>query len=80
MQVRVYDLIGGDVVELGDHSATFIGRSNHPKYEGLALVIWKLDDGTFSFDALSYWQEVGKLISDSAGWNMRLKYALGVNI
>lgn len=76
MPVTVRDLKGGDVVELGDRSATFIGRSDHPKFIGLALVIWKLDDGSFSFDALAYRQEVGEVISSSVDWKLRLKNAL----
>lgn len=39
--------------------AIFIARCNHPYYEGLQLVIWRLADGTISLDALNVMQDVG---------------------
>lgn len=78
MSIRVCDLIGGDVVDSGiGRSATFIGRSDHPRYHGLALVVWRLDDGSVSFDALDYRQVVGELASSRDGWDARLTQALG---
>lgn len=45
---------------------TFIARCNHPYYEGLQLVIWRVPanesdtDGSLSLDALSPMQDVGE--------------------
>jgi len=74
--MRVCDLIGGDVVAVAHRSATFIGRSDHPRYRGLALVVWRLDDGSASLDALDYQQEVGEVISQPDGRLERLERAL----
>jgi len=41
-------------------SAVFVAQAPHPLYPGLRLVIWKLDDGSWSFDALRPGQEVGQ--------------------
>lgn len=60
--VTVSELRPGDVVILFLRQGTFISSSPHPNYPGLSLVIWKLDDGTWSLDALAYHQEVGELI------------------
>jgi hypothetical protein len=57
----VQDLLPGNTVRLGGQSAIFIGRSDHPKNPNFQLVIWKLDDGTWSLDALSDTQEVGEV-------------------
>jgi hypothetical protein len=59
----VQELRSGDVVTLADQSAVFIASEPHPEYPGLRLVIWKLDDGTWSLDALSNLQEVGDVLS-----------------
>lgn len=77
MGVRVRDLVGGDVVDIGGRTGTFIGRSDHPKSPSLALVVWRLDDGRVSFDALSYQQVVGDVVSDPNGWKQNLEAALG---
>lgn len=59
MSARVIDLQPGDLVTLGDRSAVFIVQAEHPLWPVLQLVVWRLDDGTASFDALSSIQEVG---------------------
>jgi hypothetical protein len=77
MSVRVRDLVGGDLISLGHGSATFIGRSEHPRYPGLALVVWVLADGRPSLDALSYDQVVGELSNErDDGWAARLTDAM----
>lgn len=60
--VRVQELLPGDIVENGPMKATFIFRhGQHPRYPNTALnlVVWVLEDGSFSFDALLGMQEVG---------------------
>lgn len=61
MSALVNDLQPGDMVTLGGMSAVFIARTDHPLWPVLQLVVWRLDDGTASFDALSPDQEVGEL-------------------
>lgn len=41
---------------------TFIDQKQHPLYPKLRLVIWILDNGTISLDALLPRQEIGELI------------------
>jgi hypothetical protein len=60
VKLRVCDLKPGDVVEQPFGSATFIAHAAHPLYMALRLVVWQLDNGTYSFDALELGQEVGK--------------------
>lgn len=61
----VAELAPGDLVTLpspeGVASAVFVARVPHSDYPGLMLVIWKLDDDTWSFDALDPRQYVGEL-------------------
>lgn len=67
MITTVNELRPGDLVtQSGVGSAIFIASGTHPKYPGLRLVIWKLDDGTWSLDALRWNQEVGELIFSTA--------------
>lgn len=58
----VQDLEPGDVVDgpAGMGSATFIAACPHPFYPGLMLVIWRMDDGSISLDALRESQDVGQ--------------------
>lgn len=60
---RVMDLLPGQIVEHPGLSATFIARCAHPVWryhaDGLVLVIWRLDTGDISLDALSPRQEIG---------------------
>lgn len=79
--MKVRDLVGGDVITMPGATmhATFIGRSDHPKYAGLALVVWVLSNGTVSPDALSYDQEVGELSCVRGdGWDDRLVSAMAL--
>jgi hypothetical protein len=79
MRITVKNLICGDVVEQAGYQATFIGQSPHPRYPDLALVVWRMSDGSVSLDALSYDQEVGELVHDPDDWvgrNARLEAAL----
>ena len=61
----VRELVPGDVVNgpLGIISATFVASTDHPLYEGLQLVIWRMSDGSWSHDALRGDQEVGEPVS-----------------
>lgn len=55
----VKDLQPGDIVDHPMRSATFVMAVPHPLYEGFAMVAWRLDDGSVTFDALSPLQDVG---------------------
>jgi hypothetical protein len=57
--MRVVDLRPGQYIELLGQGATFVVMTAHPLDQGMALVIWKLDNGTWSFDSLSPLQDVG---------------------
>lgn len=71
----VAELTAGDLVTNGGMSAVFIIRGPHPIWPGLALVIWRLDDGSWSFDALDFHQDVGD-VTLPAGRQERLRAAL----
>jgi hypothetical protein len=43
-------------------SGTFIASCDHPLFDGFTLVIWKMEDGTWSHDALLATQEVGEVV------------------
>lgn len=68
MNVRIFELFPGDIVTRHaperEVKAAFIGRTRHPLWPHLDLVIWRLDDGSWSLDALLARQEVG-LIKDT---------------
>lgn len=50
---RVADLLPGDVHRLGGGRwGVHVAQLPHPLYPALRLVIWRLSDGTHSFDAL----------------------------
>jgi hypothetical protein len=53
--MRVIQLMPGMVFE----SHTYICQQPHPLYPGLQLVVWILDNGIASFDALSPHHELG---------------------
>jgi hypothetical protein len=55
----VAELIPGDLVTQAGTSAIFIARSTHPLWPNLQLVVWRLDDGSWSHDALDARQDVG---------------------
>jgi hypothetical protein len=73
--VTVNKLRPGDLVTMGYRSAVFIARDDHPGYPGFQLVIWRLDDGTISADALLAHQEVGKV--DECTSEVRIERLLG---
>lgn len=63
--VTVADLTPGDrltmsspFTETGEQSSTFVAQCPHPLYRGLQLVIWRMDDRTWSHDALDARQEL----------------------
>jgi hypothetical protein len=55
-----YVLLDSSPTLLGNMGATFVVSTDHPRYRDFALVVWILDDGTPSFDALLPIQEVGQ--------------------
>lgn len=60
---RVEHLQPGDILPgptTMQPTATFITATPHPLFPGLQLVIWRMDDGTTSLDALAATQEVGQ--------------------
>ncbi len=66
--MKLMALLPGDKVELPGTSrwAIYVGRViPHPIYPTLALVIWRLDDGTWSHDALDPQQDVGNVTTRS---------------
>lgn len=79
---KVHELTPGDLVKndappgLPDH-AVFIAETMHPIWPHLRLVIWKLSNGTWSFDALNRLQDIGQIEpSDAAARIDRLRLAL----
>lgn len=62
---KVIDLLPGDEVTSGPMHATFIVSTSHHKYHGLALVVWRMPDGSLSPDALSYLQDVGEVTAST---------------
>lgn len=63
-ETKVNELRPGDEVIFGGGRATFVATEPHPKYPSLRLVIWRLDDGSWSLDALDPWQVVGTIDLD----------------
>jgi hypothetical protein len=63
---HVYELLPGDVVENdwigGPKRACFVAQTEHPVWPSLQLVIWRMDDGRWSHDALDARQEVGEVV------------------
>lgn len=66
MGAVVKDLIPGQCVGTGERSAVFIARCVHPvaRYAavGLYLVVWRLDTGEVSLDALAPQQDIGYVL------------------
>lgn len=57
---RLIELFPGDEVQIAGTSAVFVASSSpHPLFPALTLVVWRLDDGSWSHDALSVLQDVG---------------------
>ncbi len=42
-------------------TGTFIVQTQHPAYPTLQLVVWRLSDGSWSFDALQADQYIGQI-------------------
>lgn len=64
--MKVEDLTPGDVIRNtfpeGPIEATFVARTMHPLWPHLELVIWRMQDGSWSHDALDRGQEIGDLV------------------
>lgn len=74
---RVLQLTPGDEVGAFGRSGTFIARCPHPLFPGLQLVVWKMDDGSWSHDALRVEQDVGEAApTTEASRELRLRRAL----
>lgn len=54
-------LPGDEITILGFRSAVFVAQTEHPLYPPLRLVVWRLEDGSWSHDALDLRQDVGQL-------------------
>jgi hypothetical protein len=60
-------------------SAVYVAQAEHPLYAGLRLVVWKLDDGSWSHDALRPDQDVGEAaVTVPYQRVLRLRRALGL--
>jgi hypothetical protein len=71
------ELVPGDLIHQGDMSAVYVTRSVHPIWPGLMLVIWRLEDEGWSFDALKNNQDVGDPVPSTAHERKeRLRHAL----
>lgn len=61
----VSNLIPGDLVTMADQSATFVARTQHPIWNHLQLVVWRMPAGhpvgDWSHDALDARQDVGEV-------------------
>lgn len=55
-------LLPGDVVTLADRWAVYVSRCQHPLWPSLQLVIWRMEDGSWSPDALAADQDVGDVL------------------
>jgi hypothetical protein len=74
---RVIDLRPGDEVRLSGVQAVYIGRTAHPLWPALELVVWRMGDGSVSFDALNAVQEIGEMLMVSRPQRLeRLRKAL----
>ncbi len=74
---EVQQLLPGDRVDLGGRSAVYITQAMHPLWPHLQLVVWKLDDGSWSHDSLAARQDVGDAQSSTpAQRTARLRDAL----
>lgn len=57
--MKVADLTPGLYIELSGKGATVISLGSHPLDPGMALVVWELEEGKYSFDSLAWMQDVG---------------------
>lgn len=61
--IKVRELIPGmEIVGPGSVLITFIIQQVHPIWPNFQMVVWKLHDNSYSFDALDAEQEVGECI------------------
>lgn len=58
---QVSELLPGDLVSQAGMSAVFVTHCQHPIWPHLRMVIWRLDDGSWSHDALRADQDVGAI-------------------
>lgn len=73
----VQDLGENDHVSNAGMSAVFVAQTQHPIWPALQLVVWRMQDGSWSHDALSPYQDVGHVaLADSASRLVRLRGAL----
>jgi hypothetical protein len=77
----VMELLPGDEVSVvapeGAKTAVFVAETAHPLWPSLRLVVWRLDSGEWSHDALSALQEVGTVRPSSSAERVeRLRAAL----
>lgn len=74
----VEELMPGDRVVHAEDSAIFVARTTHPIWPHLQLVVWRMEDRSWSHDALSAHQEIfGTVEQASADERMlRLRRAL----
>lgn len=63
---RVIDLLPGDLVTVDHESAVYIAQARHPLWPSLQLVIWRMENGSWSHDALSPAQDVGRAAPSTA--------------
>lgn len=77
-EVCVSQLIPGDVIHSFGRNALYISQTNHPIFPGFRLVIWKLDNGSWSHDALDSQQVVGERVQEASAEvrQQRLRAAL----
>jgi hypothetical protein len=59
--IKVCELVPGMRVN-GLKTATFVAQTEHPIWQRLQLVIWKVDEQGWSLDALDYQQVVGEAV------------------
>lgn len=61
--MKIRDLTPGAIIHQPGPSglrATFVAAIEHPLFDGLAMVIWKMEDGEWMHDALSWAQDIGE--------------------
>jgi hypothetical protein len=77
MTATVNSLQPGDVVQIGPERALFVAETEHPIWQQLRLVVWRLTDGSWSHDALDARQVVGQVERSSRNTrDQRLRAAL----
>jgi hypothetical protein len=73
----VDQLLPGDLVTKDFESAIYVAQTRHPLWLNLQLVIWRMEDGNWSHDALFAAQDVGEAAASTAEERtQRLRQAL----